>query len=170
MIYFDCETSGLIKNLALPLAQQPYIIELGAVKTDNQGTELEEFSCLIKPPIPIEPVITKITGITNEQLAAEGMLFVEAWGALAAFFLGEREMLAHNAAFDHSMLMIELSRIGKQYNFPWCSVVIDTMSRYHHKLSRWAQLVKGPDYVQPHRAVNDARLLRDCWFSGIGDE
>lgn len=38
MIYFDTETTGLIKNAALPLNLQPRIIEIGALK-DN-GEEL----------------------------------------------------------------------------------------------------------------------------------
>lgn len=166
MIFFDVETTGLISNYALPLAQQPCIIELGALKTDEIGATQDTFSALVRPfdGKPLPPIITKITGLTDAELIDEP-IFIELYGALAAFFRGERVMLAHNAIFDWQMLQIELRRVAKEYAFPWCSEVIDTRSKWPGKLQEWGKKVRGAEYIQAHRALDDCRLLRDCWFA-----
>ena len=63
MIFFDTETTGLIKNKALPLINQPRIIEIGAVKDTG-----EELSLIINPLIKLDPIITKITGLIDKDL------------------------------------------------------------------------------------------------------
>lgn len=164
MIFFDTETTGLIDNESLPLSQQPRIIEIGALKTDEKGNELAAFNVLINPGRPLDAVITKITGLTDADLArAPG--FVEVLPELIDFFTGERLMLAHNARFDLMLLVFELRRLDRQWRFPYCAEVIDTKTRWAGKLAEWALKVKGPDFVQTHRAIEDCRLLRDCWFA-----
>jgi len=51
MIFFDTETTGLIKNAALKLYHQPHIIEIGAVKKDSAYliADIHEFHTLINP-------------------------------------------------------------------------------------------------------------------------
>jgi DNA polymerase-3 subunit epsilon len=168
MIFFDVETTGLIKNEALPTTLQPQIIEIGALKTDDKGNEVAVFETLVNPGVALPKVIIDITGIKDEDFAAASAgPFAEYYGALAEFFRGERTMLAHNARFDQMLLVFELRRIGKEHQFPYCSDVIDTRTVWPGKLQEWAKLVRGPDYVQEHRAVSDCRLLRDCWFSKL---
>lgn len=58
-VCFDLETSGFGK--------QAEIIEFGAVKVID-GNIVEEFDELVKPENPIPPSITKLTGITNEDV------------------------------------------------------------------------------------------------------
>lgn len=58
-VCFDLETIGLGK--------QTEIIELGAVKVVD-GNIVEEFDELVKPENAIPPRITKLTGITNEDV------------------------------------------------------------------------------------------------------
>jgi DNA polymerase III epsilon subunit-like protein len=168
MLWLDAETTGLVDNEGLPLSQQPHIIEIGVLKTDEAGNELDSFSSLIRPSnfTTLPEIITKITGIQDTDLK-DAPLFLEMYGALATFFRGERELLAHKVGFDLMVLVFELRRIGKEFKFPYCSDVTDTMTIFHHRLSSWAAKVKGPDFVQTHRALDDARLLRDCYFSGV---
>lgn len=160
MIYFDVETTGLITNEALPLAQQPRIIEIGALKGG------ERFSTLVNPGVPLTPEITKITGLTDADLK-RAPTFVEVWADLAEFFLGEREWAAHNARFDQMCLVFELRRCGKDLQFPFPPVILDTRTVWRGKLADWGRAVRGPDYVQLHRAIEDCELLRECHLSGV---
>lgn len=165
MIFADFETTALITNDALPLTQQPSIIEIGIVKVDDRtGKISHEFGAFVRPPkLPLTPVITKVTGITTEQLDG-AKPFVSHLGALIELFMGERTFIAHNAPFDLSMLVFELRRLGKADRFPFCPYVMDTKTIYHGKLSEWAKEVKGAEFVQSHRALDDARLLYECYM------
>lgn len=59
-VAFDFETTGL--------GMHDKIIEIGAVKVKD-GYLVSRFSTLVDPGIPIDPMITKITGITNDMVA-----------------------------------------------------------------------------------------------------
>jgi len=171
MIFFDVETTGLITNEALPLSQQPYIIEIGAIKgdvaADGSFKVRGEFSTFIKPPIALPEIITKITGIQDHDLR-EAPTFIEKYNALARFFLGEEEMLAHNAQFDLMMLVFDLRRNAKQYQFPFCPKLTDTRSFYSGKLANWGKEVRNDAFEQTHRALDDAKLLAECYFKTVG--
>jgi DNA polymerase III epsilon subunit-like protein len=170
MIFADFETTGLITNEALPLHQQPSIIEIGIVKVSGDGKISNEFGAFVKPPkLPLDPIITKVTGIRDEDLA-DAKPFVAHLGTLVELFLGEREFVAHNAPFDLSMLIFELRRLGKADRFPFCPRVTDTKVLYAGKLSAWAAEVKGADFVQTHRALDDARLLFECYRALSGEK
>lgn len=164
MIFFDVETTGLIENEYLGLDKQPRIIEIGALKTDDDGNEIARYSTLVHPEKKLPEIITKITGIKDEDLIG-APLFSDCYKDLAEFFVGEKKMLAHNARFDLMCLVFELMRMDKLYNFPFCIECIDTRTKYGGKLEKWAKLVKNDAFVQTHRAIDDVITLRDCWFS-----
>ena len=58
---FDTETTGLDPGCE-------YLTEIGAVLVRN-GQVVEEFDTFVRPPKPITPKITELTGITNEMVA-----------------------------------------------------------------------------------------------------
>lgn len=160
MIFFDTETTGLIKNAALPLNQQPRIIEIGALKDNG-----EELSILINPKIKLEPIITKITGLKDEDLA-EKPSFKSMYNQLVEFFIGEEHLIAHNLEFDLSMLVFELRRINKHRAFPYppkqtCTVEM-AKPLYKGKFRKLQDLYEdliGP-YEQQHRALDDCKMLQ----------
>lgn len=104
-VVVDLETTGF----------DPYkgceIIEIGITEIiDNKI--VRNYSRLIKPDNIIPPVITELTGISNEMVEnEEGIEDV-----LPRFrkFLGDRVMIAHNAKFDLKFLNYYL----KKYNLP----------------------------------------------------
>ncbi len=161
MIFWDTETTGLIKNPGLPLLRQPHIIEIGAVKETG-----EEFSQLINPGILIEPIITKVTGITNDDLK-DCPRFSEVLPDFADFVLGTESWVAHNMSFDLGCLVFELRRLGKQDAFPFPPTQIDTIElakpRYNGRFMKLNQLGEDlcdiPADQQNHRALDDAKLL-----------
>lgn len=104
-VVVDLETTGF----------DPYkgceINEIGITEIiDNKI--VRNYSRLIKPDNIIPPVITELTGISNEMVEnEEGIEDV-----LPRFrkFLGDRVMIAHNAKFDLKFLNYYL----KKYNLP----------------------------------------------------
>ncbi len=130
MIIFDTETTGLVEPYASPLAKQPHIIEFAAIKLqdeppygeleceDDHGIIPSRIEFLVKPPIPLPEIITKITGLTDEDLKNESP-FTEYYLALVRFFLGERHLIAHNVQFDVDLLRFQLQRMGCLLRFPW---------------------------------------------------
>ena len=94
-VVVDLETTGL----------DPYsgceIIEIGITEIKNDQI-VRNYSRLIKPQESIPPLITEITGITNEMVRNEETIET----VLPRFrkFLNDRVMIAHNAKFDLKFL------------------------------------------------------------------
>ena len=164
MIFFDTETTGLIKNIALPLSQQPRIIEIACIREPEILDRPTFFEATFNPGVKLDSVITKITGLTDGDLA-DSPKFYEHIDDLADFFRGEEAMVAHNMPFDFKMLLMELEREVMEYKFPWPSKHIDTIEiakphydgRYMKLSVLYADMI-GP-YEQKHRALDDVKML-----------
>jgi DNA polymerase III, epsilon subunit and related 3''-5'' exonucleases len=63
------------------------VIQIGAVKVDRDFAPLESLNLLIRPRLNtnLSSFIEKLTGITNADLAAQGIDFAEAFSHFAAF-------------------------------------------------------------------------------------
>lgn len=93
-VVLDFETTGFRSGA-------DKIIQIGAVKYighEQQGC----FETLVNPRRHISPTITRLTGITNEQVA-DAPAIEEVIGDLIGF-IGDFPIIAHNAAFDMSFL------------------------------------------------------------------
>ena len=167
MIVFDTETTGLLEPEARPLSQQPYIIELAAVKVDDETLEKgQSIWFKAKPPIPLSPVITKITGLTDEDFK-EAQPFAASFKVLVEFFLGERKLVAHNLSYDVGMLSLELRRLDRMVRFPWPPEHLCTMELTKDLFGKWPKqqdLYKhyfAEEAHQEHRAMSDVFQLID---------
>lgn len=176
-ILFDCETTGLLVPSANSLSKQPYITEIYGLKVDYTDGDFEiigEFESLVKPPIEISAEITRITGITNELLADQPS-FMDIWHDLAKFFMGTERMVAHNLAFDRSMVANELMRKGKVLNFPWPISHICTVEHTLHMEQRRLSLTRlheelfGCAFQDSHRAKSDVEALYRCYKQLVKD-
>ena len=102
-VVVDLETTGL----------DPYsgceIIEIGITEIKNDQI-VRNYSRLIKPQESIPPLITEITGITNEMVRNEETIET----VLPRFrkFLNDRVMIAHNAKFDLKFLNYYLEALN----------------------------------------------------------
>ena len=88
-VCFDFETTGLHKEAR--------VIEIGAVKVKD-GCLVSRYSSLVDPEVEIQPLITSITGITNEMVEGKPTI-----GQLIPSFFTFTEglpLVAHNAPFD----------------------------------------------------------------------
>lgn len=177
---WDTETTGLLIPGA-PLDKQPHIIEFGAIMVAiNDAGEMDttphpehpagqpfidgQASWLINPGVPLEPIITKITGLTDDDLRGKPS-FAEVLPEIVAFFLGVHGMVAHNLPFDKGMLVTELQRLGKEHAFPYPPEQICTVAHFVQTFGRRAKLnevykrVLGADMPIAHRALDDANML-----------
>ncbi len=101
-VALDLETTGA-------RAGTSKITEIGAVRIEG-FREVRHFSTLINPMRPIPPMITQITGITQEMVANAPRI-EEVMPELLEFLEGA-VVVAHNAAFDVGFLNYELQRLS----------------------------------------------------------
>lgn len=168
MIIFDTETTGLTKSLESPLHVQPKIIELYAMKVDDDTLEqTAEIDLLIDPKEAITEEITKITSITDDMVRGKGA-FASHAKSLAEFWLGERVVCGHNVTFDCDMLEIELKRLGLINKFPWTPLRIDTVEMTEHYEGRRLKLIDlhtlllSKGFESAHRARADVEATHRC--------
>lgn len=168
-IVFDLETTGLLEPEASSLANQPYITEIYGIRLDNKGRIVDEFESLFSVPVKLEKHIVKLTGITDNMLMGEPE-FCERHKEICNFFLGANRMVAHNLPFDAGMLWVELSRIGKEFHFPWPPEWYCTIEKSYHlenkriKLSKLHEHATGKEFKDgAHRAKQDVLALNRCY-------
>lgn len=161
-VIFDTETTGFLLPSSVPLEKQPRIIELGIVVVED-GKKVDEHNWLINPECQITAEITKITGITNDDLK-DKPIFRELLGEIEDAFGIADYGFAHNAPFDVGMLKNELARCGRT-GFPFPKEMICTVQEYYHlfgkrpKLTALYEHIIGRPLAQTHRALDDAMAV-----------
>ena len=171
---YDFETTGLTVHPKAPLGMQPRPIEFAGLLTDGKEI-LETFEFTINPEIVIEEIITKITGLTNEDLECNPP-FINFVPQLKEIFKKTDETIAHNHAFDKNILDYALQREGltlDDVNFPEINIctVEQTLPIFGRrvKLQELYELYFGK-YEQKHRALDDVILLHKvCQQIGVYD-
>ena len=150
-VALDLETTG-----ARPGAGK--ITEVGAVRIEGLR-EVRFFSTLVNPMRPIPPMITHITGITQEMVA--GAPRIEEVIPELLEFLGGAVVIAHNAPFDVGFLNYELRRLkGRQLGagaidtLPLARALAPGLPNY--RLQTVAAALGAP-VTACHRALADAR-------------
>lgn len=160
----DWETTGLPLHPDARLSLQPRVIEFGGVLIDEAGNHLEELSLLIDPEQQISEEITKITGITNDDLVGKPK-FVDVLPQIAALVVQADVLIAHNAPFDVFLLELELQRCG--HEFPWPEHTLCTVQAYYEQYGKRPRLVElyedviGRPLMQTHRALDDVKALAE---------
>ena len=169
MIFLDLETTGLLKPFSNDLQNQPEIIEICAIKMDSSFEEIDCLEDLLKPSIPITEIITKINGVSNEMVENK-KTFPLMYDKLVDFFLGEEIVVAHNCSFDMGVLQCELTRIAKEFNFPWPPKRVCTVEKTFHiknrrlKLQELYEMATGKsEIINAHRARSDVEALIECY-------
>jgi len=93
-VVLDLETTGLD-----PTNDQ--VIEIGAIRFTD-GKESETFETFVNPGIPIPDFITKLTGITDEDVK-DSQPFADRFDELIDF-IGDSTLIGHQVNFDCSFL------------------------------------------------------------------
>jgi len=169
ILVFDTETTGLTLHPDAPLHKQPKIIEIGIALLDRNGAIVETINHLIDPQEQITEEITKITGITNDDLKG-AFTFAQALPSIRNAFERASAVFAHNLPFDKAMLKNELARAAV-YDFPWpkneyCTVGIHKEQWGRNpKLTELYEFATGVPLPQTHRALDDVLALVDAMLA-----
>lgn len=150
-IAFDLETTG-----TLPGVDQ--IVEIGAVRFDENGEPETIFATLIQPTISMPEGASRVNGITDDMLVGKPRVH-EVLDAFAEF-CGDEILVAHNAPFDAQFLTADIKRF--ESNAPG-GIVLDTCNiarkvfpgLANYKLGTLVQHLGIPS-TNFHRAEEDA--------------
>lgn len=171
-LVFDTETTGIPKHPRAKAAVQPRIIEFGGLLVDERGERLDSLELLIDPGIPLESVITKITGLTDDDLKGQPSFAVQA-ELIRPLFHAADVLVAHNLPFDKTMFELEIARCGIK-DWPWPAKNICTVQEhaeewgYRPKLLQLYEYYLSTPLKQTHRALDDVgALVEICNQSGI---
>lgn len=154
MVYtvVDIETTGL----------SPYrhkITEIAAVRIDEDCNIIDEFQTLINPECKIPSFITRLTGITDDMVKDEPVIYE----IMPKFldFVGEDIFLAHNASFDYKFLKTNAESIGKSLqNQTLCTRKLANRLLYDKLASKKLGCIcdfYGITNDQAHRAMGDVK-------------
>jgi len=159
-VAFDLETTGLD-------AYKHKIIEIGAVRFED-GIPIESFQTYVNKRGPLSPKIKELTGIDDETIKNAPKIET----VLPQFldFIGNSNLVAHNASFDMEFLLNALynHNLVKPKN-----KVIDTLKlsrKYHTRLDNHKLITLKEhlyiDQLPGHNSVADslacAYVYMDC--------
>jgi DNA polymerase-3 subunit epsilon len=161
-VAIDLETTGARPGTAK-------ITEIGAVRFEGLR-EVSRFSTLVNPMRPIPPMITQITGITQEMVA-DAPRIEEVIPELLEFLAGA-VVVAHNACFDVAFLNYELRRLkGRQLGegafdtLPLARALAPGLPNY--RLGTVAEALGAP-VAACHRALADAQAAGHVFITLVG--
>ncbi len=145
------------------------IIEIGVVTIDRDGG-IEEWSTLVNPGVRIPGTIAGFTGI-DDAMVADAPRFEDVAAELLRRLDG-RLFIAHNARFDYGFIKAELRRLDIRWQArTLCTVKLSRRLHPEHPRHSLDALIGryGLDCEARHRALGDARVLRDL-LSAFADE
>ncbi|MFC5722459.1 DEDDh family exonuclease [Streptomyces gamaensis] len=151
----DVETTGL--------ARDDRIVSAAVYQLDARGRTQDRWYTLVNPERDPGPVW--IHGLTSEVLA-DAPRFPEIAGALAERLAG-RVLVAHNAAFDWSMIAREYARasVTAPVRQRLCTIALSKelgLPLPNHKLESLAAHY-GVVQERAHHALDDARVLAEAF-------
>ena len=119
---------------------------------------------LVYPEQQIEPIITKITGLTNDDLKDQPV-FAEVADDISALIGGCDVVIAHNLPFDSGVLNWEFGLL--EFDHKWPAIQMCTVQEnvpiygYRIKLKDLFREVTGRVWTQHHRALDDCMALAE---------
>jgi DNA polymerase-3 subunit epsilon len=121
LVIFDLETTGLdlVKDR---------VIQLSYIKVFPDGREIRGNE-LINPEKPIDPIITQLTGISNDDVK-DKPTFKQLAAKLNEVFLGSDIAGFNSNHFDVPLLAEEFLRAGIDFDFSKCRL-IDAQTIFH---------------------------------------
>jgi len=155
LAFVDLETTGAT-------ATADRITEIGIVQVDEDG--VREWSSLVNPQAPISSFIERLTGISNDMVAAAPVFEDVAEEVLER--LQGRVFIAHNARFDYGFLKSEFKRLGRSFRAPvLCTVKLSRKVFPEHAKHSLDALIErhGLQVDGRHRALADAKLIHQFW-------
>ncbi|MBY5990945.1 PolC-type DNA polymerase III [Ferrimonas balearica] len=164
LVVLDFETTGLAPD------RGDRAIEVGAVRL-RQGQVVDRFQGLMNPGFAVSGFIESFTGISNAMLADAppcGRVMSD-----FADFLGDDNLVAHNAAFDRRFLDAELAALGRPYAGDFvCSLLVARrfyQQAPNHKLGTLVHYKGLAHDGVFHRALADAEMTASLWRTMVAE-
>ena len=145
----DVEATGSVQRV-------DRLTEIGIVLFDGEKIE-KTFTTLINPGISIPPFITRLTGISNEDVK-EAPFFYEVAKDIVEL-TEDRHFVAHNVSYDYRMIREEFQRLG--YDYKRDTLCTARLARHYfpefekHSLKRLINYF-NIEVTNRHRAMDDA--------------
>ena len=164
LIVLDFETTGLSPDMG------DRAIEIGAVRLEK-GQVVERFQALMNPGKRISAFSENYTGITNRMLsqAAPCDEVMEQF----ADFMGNHNLVAHNASFDKRFLDAELARVSRAYKGHFACSLLVARRLYqqapNHRLGSLITYKNIPSEGGFHRALFDSQMTAKLWMVMLED-
>ena len=152
VVYVDIETTGGSYRTSR-------VLEVAAIRHENGTTK--EFSTLINPQAHIPVAITRLTGITQADIA-DAPTFDQVADELLEL-CEDAIFVAHNVRFDYSFLKAEFARVGIEFSPRlFCTVRLSRALYAQHKGHSLAKLIDRHEIpvLDRHRALADARAIK----------
>ena len=171
-IVLDTETTGLEPG------KGHRIIEIGCIELSERRRTGEKFHCYLNPEREVDRGALEVHGI-DDAFLRDKPRFPDVASALLEF-IGDAELVIHNAAFDLGFLDHELALCGRTERFASRTRVLDTLAlareRYPGQRNNLDALCRrlGVDasHRELHGALLDASLLAEAYLAltaGQGD-
>lgn len=163
VIVLDFETTGLSPDMG------DRAIEIGAVKIED-GRVTDRFQELMNPGRPISGFIEDYTGITNRMLQSAR----PCEEVMRRFFdfIGDFNLVAHNASFDQRFLDAELEMISEERCGQFACSMLAARRLYqeapNHKLGSLVDYMNIPAEGIFHRALYDSEMTAKLWMAMLG--
>lgn len=166
-IVFDTETTGFNHS------GDDRIVEIGCVEMINHTPTGKTFHCYINPEREVPEEVVRVHGLTTEFLSDKPKFAEIAQDFID--FIGDANLVAHNAVFDINFINAEFRRLG----MPEVSFdrMVDTLAISRKKLSHLGahNLDRLCNYYgidnshrELHGALLDARLLAEVYIELLG--
>ena len=164
VIVLDFETTGLSPGYG------DRAIEIGAVKLVG-GEFVDRFQQLMYPGRRIDAFIESYTGISNNMLKSAPPC--EQVMSEFSEFIGDFNLVAHNASFDARFLDAEFERIDCHDHGPFACSMLTARRVYpdafNHKLGTLVSYKSLPNDGTFHRALADAEMTAHLWLNMLHD-
>jgi len=154
LVSLDLETTGLSPG-------KDKIIEIGAVKTDSNGNQIEEFNSLVNPGILINDFIENLTGISNDDVLSS-LKFVDIVDEFQSF-LDDSIIIGHNIEFDLRFLSEEGLKLNNKFVDTWRFSQImlpDLLDLSLGSICNYLDI----NQQNAHRALSDAKFTLEVFL------
>ena len=166
-LILDTETTGIPSNSIRAADKQPRIIEITASVWNDEGNGVFTIGAMFNPEIPIPPVVTKVTGITDAMVRDKGPFRGENATTFRDLIESVDIVVAHNLSFDKLMIDSEFERANERKpNWPRgvCTVeATEHINGYRMKLGELHQYLFAKGIEGAHRSQADVEALLRCY-------
>lgn len=161
-VFVDIETNG-------GNGERGRITEIAVIRVED-GEVVDEYSSLVNPGSPIPHWITRLTGITNNDLI-HAPYFDEIAADVHRIMEGAI-FVAHNARFDYSFVKRQLEASGYKFRPKlFCTVRLSRAMYPEHRGHSLEKIIArhGIAVNGRHRAYDDAKAIYDFTQLAIAD-